>query len=110
MTHVLQITDIHSTCQVLLRKKLLWCLRHAKAAGGVAVTMAAIARRHRNPMGFFSIRFPQVLRYFLGYSTRYFGDVLTVFLGVFSRFSFGDHGTSHFCLVSSQCFQQPGLF
>jgi hypothetical protein len=50
---MLQITDIHSTCQVLLRKKLLWCLRHAKAAGGVAVTMAAIARRHRNPMGFF---------------------------------------------------------
>lgn len=31
--------------QVLLRKKLLWCLRHAKAAGGVAVTMAAIAKR-----------------------------------------------------------------
>jgi len=31
--------------QVLLRKKLLWCLRHAKAAGGVAVAMAAIAKR-----------------------------------------------------------------
>ena len=29
--------------EVLLRKKLLWCLRHAKAAGGVAVAMAAIA-------------------------------------------------------------------
>ena len=33
------------TWQVSLRKKLLWCLRHAKAAGGVAVTMAAIDTR-----------------------------------------------------------------
>lgn len=31
--------------QVLLRKTLLWSLRHAKAAGGVAVAMAALAKR-----------------------------------------------------------------
>ena len=52
--------------QVLLRKKLLWCLRHAKAAGGVAVTMAAIAPRFGNPMGFIMFyRFPAgILGYF----------------------------------------------
>ena len=75
------------------------------------MTMAAIARRHRNPMGFFSSDSPR-LRYFLGIPPG-IKDVLRVFLGVFSRFhSFGDHGTSHFWSLRRElvCFQQPGLF
>ena len=78
---MLQITEIHSTCQVLLRKKLLWCLRHAKAAGGVAVTMAAIARRHRNPMGFFH-QIPPGIKVF-------FGVFHQVFWGCFNSISWG---------------------
>ena len=31
--------------QVLLRKRLLFSLRHAKSAGGVAVAMASLAKR-----------------------------------------------------------------